>query len=257
MKSVAIKVQPRDATGKQPAKRLRRQGLVPGVIYGSEQTQRAVQLNEHDLNLFLKGHTSEHFLVDLEVEGEKPCKAVIKEIQRHPVSDQIVHVDFNAISMARKLRIEVPIKLVGDPVGVTQAGGVLEHMVRAVLVECLPADIPEQFTLDVSALAIGQRLSVSDIAVDRAKVTVLSAPDLAVVAVAAPRAEEEVAPAAEGAEAAGPEVITEKKVEGEEGAEGAEDKKEGAKKEAKKEEAPKKAGEDAAAKKGKEEPKKK
>ena len=254
MKSVVMKVQPRVGVGKQPAKGLRRQGLVPGIVYGIEQSQRAVQLNEHDLTQFLKGRTSEHFLVDLEVEGDQPRKAIIKEIQRHPVSGRIVHVDFNAISMTRKLRIEVPVKLLGEPVGVTQAGGVLDHMVRAILVECLPTEIPAQFTLDVSALVIGQRLSVSDIVVDRTKITILNAPELAVVAVAAPRAEEVVAPTAAELAAAGPEVITEKKAEGEEGAvegEGKEGKKEG-----KKEEAPKKGGEEAAAKKGKEEPKK-
>ncbi|MCX6997994.1 MAG: 50S ribosomal protein L25 [Kiritimatiellaeota bacterium] len=263
MKSVAMKVQPRAAIGKQPAKELRRQGLVPGIIYGIEQPQRAVQLNEHNLTQFLRGRTSEHFLVDLEVEGDQPRKAIIKEIQRHPVSGRIVHVDFNAISMTRKLRIEVPVKLLGEPVGVTQTGGVLDHMVRTILVECLPAEIPEQFTLDVSALTIGQRLCVSDIAVDRTKLTILNAAELAVAAVAAPRAEEVVEPTAAEAAAEGPEVLTEKKVEGEEGAaevEGKEGKKEAKKegaKEAQKEEAPKKGGEGAAAKKGKEEPKKK
>jgi len=266
MKSATLKVQPRAVVGKQPVKKLRRQGLVPGIIYGSAAARLPVQLNEHDLTQFLKGHTSEHFLVDLEVEGAPPHKAIIKEIQRHPVTGRIVHVDFNAISMTHKLHIEVPVKLLGEPVGVTQAGGVLEHILRSVLVECLPADIPELFTLDVSALAIGQRLSVKDIAVDKTKVAILNAPDLAVAAVSAPRAEEEVAPEAAEAAAEGPEVITEKKAEGEEAegaaeAEGKEGKKEGkeGKKEAKKEkeEAPKKGGEEAPAKKGKEEPRKK
>ena len=254
MKSVAMKVQPRAGVGKQPVKQLRRQGQVPGIVYGSEQPRLPVQLNEHALVQFLKGRTSEHFLVDLEVAGEPSRKAIIKEIQRHPVSGRIVHVDFNAVSMTHKLRIEVPVKLLGEPVGVTQAGGVLEHIVRTILVECLPTDIPDQFTLDVAPLVIGQRLCVKDIAVDRTKLTVLNAPDLTVAAVSAPRAEEEVAP--EAAEvAAGPEVITEKKVEGEEEGAAAAEGKEG-KKEGKKEEAPKKGGEEAPAKKGKEEPKK-
>ena len=164
---------------------------------------------------FLKGHTSEQFILDLDVTGSQPCKALIKEIQRHPVSHRIIHVDLNAISMTRKLRIEVPVRLTGEPVGVAQQGGVLDHMVRAVLVECLPTDIPEIFVLDVTNLNIGDRLTVADVKVDKSKVTVLSAADLAIVAVAAPRAEEEVAPvAAEGA-AAEPEVITSKKEEDE------------------------------------------
>ncbi|TAN36725.1 MAG: 50S ribosomal protein L25 [Verrucomicrobia bacterium] len=253
MKAVALKAQPRNLQGKQNAGRLRRGGAVPGIVYGADQAAQLVQLNEHDLLLFLKGHTSEHFLVDLTVEGSKPCKALIKEIQRHPVSGRIEHVDFNSISMTRKLRVEVPVKLIGEPVGVAQQGGVLDHIMRAILVECLPADIPEQLTLDVSALNIGQRLSVADVPVDKNKLTVLSAADQPVAAVAAPRAEEEVAPtAAEAAAAAEPEVLTAKKPEeGEAGAAG-----EG-KEEGKKEAGKKEAGKPAAAEKGKEEAKKK
>ena len=255
MKAVALNAQPRKTQGKQEAGRLRRTGTIPGIVYGIDQAVQLVQLNEHDLVMFLKGHTSEHFLVDLTVEGDKPCKALIKEIQRHPVSGRIIHVDFNSISMARKLRIEVPVKLIGEPVGVAQQGGVLDHMVRAVLVECLPADIPEQFTLDVTGLHIGERLTVANVVVDKTKATILSAPDLAIVAVAAPRAEEEVAPtAAEAAATAEPEVITAKKPEeGEEGAaapagkEAAAGKKEAGAKEAGKA-APEKAGAEAAKK---------
>jgi len=257
MKAVVLKAEPRTLQGKQPAGRLRRGGSVPGVVYGAEHAAQLVQLNEHDMVQFLKGHTSEHFLLDLEVTGSQPCKALIKEIQRHPVSHRIIHVDLNAISMTRKLRIEVPIKLTGEPAGVAQQGGVLDHMVRSVLVECLPSDIPEQFTLDVSGLNIGDRFTVANVVVDQAKVTVLSAADLAIVAVAAPRAEEEVAPtAAEGA-VAEPEVITAKLAEGEEGAaaEGKEaGKKEAGAKEAGKAAAPEKA---AAGAKAAEAPKKK
>lgn len=258
MKAVALKAEPRIEQGKQPAGRLRRSGSVPGVIYGAEHKPQLVQLNEHDLVQFLKGHTSEHFLLDLEVTGSKPSKALIKEIQRHPVSHRIIHVDLNAISMTRKLRIEIPVKLVGEPIGVAQQGGVVDHMLRSILVECLPSDIPEQFILDIAALNVGERLTVANVVVDKAKVTVLSAQDLSVVAVAAPRAEEEVAPtAAEGAAAAEPEVLTAKKPE--EGEEGAPAGKEAAAgKDAGKKEAGKAAAPAAdAAKKGAEAPKKK
>ena len=263
MKAVALKAQSRSSLGKQEAGRLRRGGAVPGIVYGADQAAQLVQLNEHDLVLFLKGHTSEHFLMDLTVEGGQPCKALIKEIQRHPVSGRIVHVDFNSVSMTRKLRVEVPVKLLGEPAGVAQQGGVLDHILRTVLVECLPVDIPEQLTLDVSALNIGQRLTVADVQVDKSKITVLSAADQPIAAVAAPRAEEEVAPtAAEAAAAtAEPEVLTAKKPEeGEAGAAGGEGKEEGkkdaGKKEAGKPAAAEKGGAEAA-KKGKEEAKKK
>jgi len=258
MKAVVLKAEPRTEQGKQPAGRLRRVGSVPGVVYGAEHKPQLVQLNEHDLVQFLKGRTSEHFLLDLEVTGSKPSKALIKEIQRHPVSHRIIHVDLNAISMTRKLRIEVPVKLIGEPVGVAQQGGVVDHMMRTILVECLPSDIPEQFILDISGLNIGERFTVANVTVDKTKITVLSAQDLSVVAVAAPRAEEEVAPtAAEGA-VAEPEVLTAKKPEeGEEGAAPA-GKEAAAGKDAGKKEAGKAAAPAAdAAKKGAEAPKKK
>ncbi len=255
MKAVALKAEPRTLQGKQPSGRLRRSGSVPGIVYGSEHAPQLVQLNEHDLVQFLKGRTSEHFLLDLDVTGCPPCKALIKEIQRHAVSHRIEHVDLNAISMTRKLRIEVPIKLVGEPVGVAQQGGVVDHMIRSVLVECLPSDIPEQFILDIAGLSVGERFTVANIVVDAAKITVLSAPGLSVVAVAAPRAEEEVAPTAAAGAVAEPEVLTAKKPEeGEEAAAPAG--KDAGKKEAGKEGA-KAAPAGDAAKKGAEAPKKK
>ena len=260
MKAVALKAEPRTLQGKQASGRLRRSGSVPGIVYGSDHAAQLVQLNEHDLVQFLKGHTSEHFLLDLEVSGLPPCKALIKEIQRHAVSHRIEHVDLNSISMTRKLRIEVPIKLVGEPVGVAQQGGVLDHMTRSILVECLPGDIPEQFMLDVAGLSVGDRLTVVNIVVDKTMITVLSPAGLSIVAVAAPRAEEVVAPtAAEAAAAAGPEVLTEKKPEEGEAAAAPAGKEAAGKAPAGKEAgkaAPAKGGADAA-KKGAEAPKKK
>ena len=168
-----------------------------------------IQLSAHDFDLALKGHMGEHMLMDLEVGGDKPLKVLLKEVQHHPVSHKIIHADFNEISMTKKLRIETPIKLVGEPVGVTQQGGILEPIMRSILVECLPTDIVESFSLDVSNLNIGDSLLAASIQLDKAKYTVLTSPDQAIVKVSAPKAEEEVAPAAAEAGAAEPEVITE------------------------------------------------
>jgi len=187
-----------------------------------------IQLNAHDFDRTLRGHAGEHMLMDLEIAGDKPLKVLLKEVQHHPVSHKIIHADFNTISMTRKLRLELPIKLVGEPQGVSQQGGVLEHIMRNVEVECLPTDIVEQVDLDVSNLHIGESLLVSHIQLDPAKYTILSKPEQAVAAVSAPKVEEEpVAAEAVAAEGAlgEPEVITAKKVEGEEGeAEGEEGK---------------------------------
>lgn len=221
MKSVKIVAQPREQKGTANAGRLRRTGWVPAVVYGGGKEARLIQLNAHDFEQTLRVHRSEHMLMDLEVAGEQALKVLLKEVQHHPVSGKIIHADFNEVSMTERLRVEIPIRLVGEPLGVSQQGGVLEHVVREIEVECLPTDILEEVELDVTPLHIGDSLSIEDIKLDPAKYTILSSVDLAVAAVAAPRVEEEPVPA-EAAEAAlaEPEVIREKKEEGEEGEEG-------------------------------------
>ena len=255
MKALKVEAQTRQEKGSAANGRLRRKGFVPAIVYGAGQDNLPIQLNEHDFVQILKGHAGENLIMDLEVAGEKQHKVLLKEVQHHPVTGSIVHADFYEISMTQKLRVEIPLRLIGDPLGVTQQGGILEHLLRTIMVECLPADIVEDFVVDVAALEIGHSLSVADVKLDTAKYTVISAPDLAVVRVAAPRAEEEEAPAAEGA-AAEPEVLTEKKTEEEGEAEEGEGKKGGkeeAKKPAGKEEAkkPEAAAKEAAPKKGK------
>ena len=234
MKTATIVVQPRQEK-RSGARRLRRSGIIPAVVYGAGKEARLIQFNAHDFDQAMKGHRGEHILMDLEVGGDKPLKVLLKEIQHHPVSHKIIHADFNEISMTKKLRIDIPIKLVGDPVGVIQQGGVMESIMRSIEVECLPTDLVESFSLDVSGLHIGESLLMADIRLDASKYTLLSLPDQAIVKVAAPKAEEEVAPAAAAEGVAEPEVITEKKAEGEEVEEGAEEGKKEGKGESKKE----------------------
>jgi len=232
MKAVKIVAQPREVKG-AGARRLRRSGIVPAVVYGAGKGTRMIQLSAHDFDQALKGHRGEHMLMDLEVSGDMPLKVLLKEIQHHPVSHKVIHADFNEISMTKKLHIEIPIKLIGEPVGVIQQGGIMESIMRSIEVECLPTDIVEFFTLDVSGLHMGDSLLVTSIQLDPSKYTLLSSHDQAIVKVAVPKAEEEVAPVAAEAALGEPEVITEKKVEGEEGEEGAEGKEAGGKKEGK------------------------
>jgi large subunit ribosomal protein L25 len=148
---------------------------------------------------------------------------MLKAMQHHPVTGRVIHVDFYEISMTRKIEIELPVKLTGIPTGVANEGGILEHVLRALTVQCLPGDLIEEVELDVSGLTVGKTLRVRDVQIDAAKYRVLDDPDQVVAAVAAPRTEEEEKAEAEAeaaAAAAGPEVLTEKKEEeGEEGAE--------------------------------------
>jgi len=225
---MAIRAEPRAARGSNAANRVRRSGRLPGVVYGEGKPAIPVQVAAHEFEKMLHRHTAEHLIMDLVIGGETK-KVLLQELQRNPLTGHLTHVDFHEVSMTKKLRVEVPIALTGIPVGVSQQGGILDHLLRQVEIECLPADIPEKIEVDVGALEVGKHLSVRDIRLDPARFTVVTSGDIAIAAVSMPKAEEEVAAApAEGA-AAEPEVLTEKKAE--EG-EAAEESKEG-KKEAK------------------------
>lgn len=220
MKETKLKAQPRTARGSAAAGRLRRTGNFPAVVYAEGRPGLDIQLNEHDFVMMLRSHRSENMILDLEIEGaEAPRKVMLKAMQHHPITGRVIHVDFYEVSMNRPIEIEVPVKLLGVPAGVVNQGGMLEHVLRTLTLECLPGDAIEELELDVSALHIGQSLRIKDVAVDTSKHTVLDDPELVIVAVSAPRVEEE--PAAATAEAgAEPQVLTEKKeAEGEPAAE--------------------------------------
>lgn len=225
MKETKLTAKSREAKGSASAGRLRRTGWFPAVVYGEGRPGLDIQLNEHDFVVMLRSHRSENMILDLAVEGrDKPFKVMLKAMQHHPMTGRVIHVDFYEVSMTRKIEIEVPVKLTGVPTGVANEGGILEHVLRALTVQCLPADMVEEFELDVTDLHVGKTLRVRDVKVDAAKYKVMSDPDQVVAAVAAPRTEEEEKAATEAAPA-GPEVLTEKKEE--EGEEGAEKGKEG------------------------------
>ena len=229
MKETKLVAKPRVGKGSGEAGRLRRTGWFPAVVYGEGRPGVDIQLNEHDFVMMLRTHRSENMIVDLVVEGtEKPYKVMLKAMQHHPITGRVIHLDFYEVSMTRKIEIELPVKLVGVPTGVANEGGILEHVLRALTVQCLPGDLIEEVELDVSALAVGKTLRVRDMKIDAAKYRVMDDPDQVIAAVAAPRTEEEEkAEADAAATAAGPEVLTEKKAEeGEEGAEKGKDGKE-------------------------------
>lgn len=216
--TITVKAEPRTTTGSSNAGRSRRGGKVPAVVYTEGKPAEMIQLDAHDFSGVLRKHHGEHMIMDVVVGGGAPRKMLLKEVQHHPVGGQPIHADFYAVNMSRKLKVEIPVRLTGIPVGVSGQGGILDHLLRAVQVECLPGDLMEEVVLDVSALELGKHLSVSNIQLDPAKYRMLTPVDVAIAAVSAPPTEEEVAAeAAEGA-AGEPEVLTEKKpAEGEEG----------------------------------------
>jgi large subunit ribosomal protein L25 len=202
----------RETSGSANARRVRRGGGLPGVVNNEKGEARSVLLNQHGFELMLHRHRSENLLLDLKVGAEEPKKVLLKAVQHDPLSGLAVHVDFLEISMTRRMRVHISVKLTGDPVGVTQEGGILAQALRSLDIECLPTDLVEQLEVDVSSLKIGQSILVRELKLDP-KFTILSSGDLAVASVtkmlaeeAAPAAGEEVA----AATAAEPEVIGEK-----------------------------------------------
>ncbi|MFZ5806789.1 MAG: 50S ribosomal protein L25 [Verrucomicrobiota bacterium] len=211
---VKLKVAERSNLGRTAVKRTRTAGLVPAVLYGRGQAQ-TLEVNRVELAQMLNSSTSENILVDLEVGEGKKRMAILQDIQKDPLKDTVLHVDFHEIDESMKLHVEVPVLEVGEPVGVKTGGGILDHVLRTLRVECLPKDLPSSIQVDVSALNIGQAIHVGEIALPTG-VTVMNAKDLAVFIVHAPKTEEELAAETTAtAETQSPEVIKEKK-EGEE-----------------------------------------
>jgi len=206
-----ITVKNREQKGSANSRRLRRAGWIPGVIYSEGGEARAVSLPKHDFEQMLHHHASEHVMIQIQIEGGKDESVLLKDVQHDALSGGVVHVDLQEVAMDKKLHVEVPVELVGEAEGVKQ-GGVLDHLLHSVDVECFPADIPEEISVDVSALKIGDMLTVADIQTAGAKYTILNDGELGVASVSLPKVvEEETEEAAEGAVAAEPEVLREKK----------------------------------------------
>ncbi len=214
-KKIEFSAQKREETGKNAARRLRYAGKVPGVFNLRNGDSRLITMDRHDFNLMLAHHTSESLIMDLKIDGSSARKALLKEVQHDPINDDVLHADFLEISMTEKMTVNIHVNFVGEPTGVTDEGGVLEHLIREVEVECLPGDLVEAIDVDVSELKLGDTMMVEDLKVDPS-LTVLTPGDVAVASVAAPHVEVEEGEeaAAEGEEAAEPEVIGEEKAEG-------------------------------------------
>lgn len=201
---LVLAAQRREAGGGGVAKRLRKSGSVPGVIYSNGAAAESLQVDAHDFGMILQHH-GESMILKLDIDGLGERLVVLKAVQHHPVSGRLLHADFQEISMTEKLETHVPIHLKGDAEGV-KLGGVLDQSLFELEIAGLPVHIPESVDVDVSALAIGDHLTVADIRLD-ATLDILSDPELAVASVLAPRLEEE---GAEGEGGAEPEVIGEK-----------------------------------------------
>jgi len=204
MATVQLKVQPRTAGGKGAARQLRMSGHIPGIVYGAGEENLPISLDSASFELMLRRISSGNAILDLEVQGRESSelKVIIKEVQRNPVDNKVIHVDLEHISMTRKVRVQVPIHLEGTAVGVKE-GGILEHLLRQIEVDCLPMEIPERVTLDVSELGRNMSIHVRDLNLP-AQVHVHDSPERVVATVVAKAKEEVVAaPEEEAAPAEG------------------------------------------------------
>ncbi|MCL7959998.1 MAG: 50S ribosomal protein L25 [marine benthic group bacterium] len=206
---VVLQVEPRSETGKGAARRIRAAGKIPGNVYGHGAEPMAVQADELQFKALVSRISTENTLIDLKVGDEKPKAVLIREVQRHPYRSVILHVDFFEITAGEKIRVSVPVRLEGNPIGVRN-GGILQVIRYELEIECLPREIPSAFEVDISELEIGESLHIGE--VDTGDVTVIEEDNLTVCMVVMPKAapveEEEEDEFSELDEDVEPEVIT-------------------------------------------------
>jgi large subunit ribosomal protein L25 len=221
-KDITVAAEVRASRGKNEAHRTRRAGQIPAVVYGAYQDPIAIAVNPKDILKIVRSTTGFNTIFNLAVTGGETTPVMVVDQQVDPIKGTLLHADLKRIDLAKRIRVTVPVHTAGEPKGVKVQGGLLEVITRSVDIECLPDEIPEAFTVDVTELMIGQSRRASDVAL-AGSMKLVSASDTVIAHVVALRAEAEAAPAAEGAAApaatagAEPEVIKKGKKE-EEGA---------------------------------------
>ncbi|HMF93578.1 MAG TPA: 50S ribosomal protein L25 [Vicinamibacterales bacterium] len=217
-----LEAEARDTFGKNEARRTRRDGKVPAVLYGGDgATATPIAVAPKALLRILHSEAGQNTLISLKLAGAGDTRVLVKHFQLDPITHELLHADFYRVAMDKLLQVTIPIQVTGEPKGVKQQGGILEHIRREIEIECLPADIPESIVVDVSELMLHQGVRVRDIATNP-KWKPVSDADMMLVHVIMPKAEEAPAPAEAAAAAAPaapaePEVIKKGKKEEEEG----------------------------------------
>jgi large subunit ribosomal protein L25 len=214
-KDITIAAEPRAARGKNEARRLRARMRIPAVVYGAGKESVAVSVSPKDIERILHSSSGVNTIFNLDIQGVETTPVMVVDWQHDPVKSNLLHVDLKRIDLARRLHVKVPVHTTGEPRGVKEQGGLYEIISREIEIECLPDEIPEHFTVDVTGLRIGQSLRAGDIPLS-GSMRLVSPADLVISHVVATRgsaAEAEAAPA----EAAEPEVVKKGKKEEEGG----------------------------------------
>jgi len=215
MVDISITAERRQTTGTGAARKLRQGGTIPAVIYGHGRAPESLAINQAEFEKVLSQTHAGAAIIELKINGTT-VRTLVREIQRHPIKKTVTHVDFLEIHAGERIRVDIPIVLVGSPDGVRNAGGVLEQFLRELEIDVLPRHIPEHIEIDVTTLAVGRSVHVRDVLVEHAKI--LSDPDATVCTVVPPRVEVEPVPTeALEEEVAEPELIRKARPEEEEG----------------------------------------
>lgn len=200
-----VPAQIRESRGKNEARRTRRSGLIPGVVYGAFKDPVSVAIDPKAISKILRSKTGHNTIFNVEVTGGETTPVMVVDEQYDPVRSHLLHVDLKRIDLTKRIRVSVPVHTSGEPVGVKTQGGLLEVITRSIEIETLPDEIPESFVIDVSELTIGQNRRASDIALS-GSTKLTSSPETVIAHVVGMRAEE-VKPEAEVAAVAEPEVV--------------------------------------------------
>src|SRR3989338_9950636 len=214
MEQVKLEAKTRKELGKEVVKRERVKGIIPAIVYRKGERSVPLFLDRKSMEKALRTSAGENALINLKIESDEKAKSktcIIKDLQHDPLSGNILHVDFNEISLTEEIRVNVPLASKGEAAGVKQEGGVLEHLLLEIQVECLPTEIPQKLEVDIADLKIGGALFIKDIVAPKG-VKILNDPEVSIIAVEKPVEikVEEVAPEAAITE---PEVTKQKKPE--------------------------------------------
>tara|TARA_B100000161_G_scaffold263385_1_gene234686 strand:- start:11168 stop:11800 length:633 start_codon:yes stop_codon:yes gene_type:complete len=204
-----LNIKKRNNQGSSSSRRMRSEGILPGIMYGSDNEPNLVEMNLHQVEQILKNHNSDTILIEVDVENEGSTRVLMKEVQYHPVTSSILHVDLQKVVAGKPIQVDIAVELKGEPEGV-KSGGLLDHITHSISIECLPKDMISSIEVDISNLDIGNSLSISDISVPP-KIKILSDENLIIVSVSAPKVNDTVEDEeTEDEESSEPEVINEK-----------------------------------------------
>lgn len=221
MAMITLNGELREGRGKGPARQSRMRGLVPGVMYGKGETPLTINIDLKELVTAMSGHSGSNVIIDFKVRGQEAVdrKALLRDVQRDPVSGGITHIDLQQIDMANEILVDVPVHITGTSIGVKDYGGILEFPIRSVSVRCLPTNIPDFIGVDVSKMMVHDAVHARDLVVENARIMI--DPDAVIITVSSPSLDKTPGAEPGAAAAAEPEVIGAKKPAEGEGADAA------------------------------------